>query len=470
MKHSKFFISTLLIVAVFATVLCLDTALASGTNVNITVNISSATNPYPLPEGKYTFNVDETRQNVKLPKGNTTGTSTFQVALKSSQANPEKVQLLGFPDANGTMAIASQSYDKDKKILNIQISRNIILFAQHLNPNISFSTLGTGSGRLNGIVFGLYDTNNSLLQKSTVISYYGLSNEMFSAVLPGQYTIKIESAPKNITENYDLSRTFKLVVADNGKTTMDGNGPLGVPSNNGAYLDGIKTPFQIWLSKLPTIEKKVSNDTSAENVFAKAVNASPGDVLEFQIERSIHADHNFELGFANAIKFTSKLNIEFTDKLPQGLSYIDNTLQIMENGNPSADFVGNYDKATRTITVTHNSTVNKITIPFDGNISIPADRKITILFNCTVDDDFNKEIINTAVGNGRKSSAKVIPEIKNTPTPSKSTPTPSKPSVTPVISTPKTGDTTNIEHYIAFVLLSLLVLFAVIGKKLKSIH
>lgn len=408
-------------------------------DLNFTMNISYATNPYSLPAGRYTFNIDGKMYSVSLGSGKTNGITSFNVAIPLATSNPKSIKLVSFPTASNTFEILEQSYDETTKTLEAKMSRNIYFLVHHLAKSIDFNNFMSADIHLKNIKLALYDENDRLLQKSVLKNdIYGKQNIIFYAVIPGSYTLKIDSAPKDIAENYDLSKTFKLVVKADGRTTIDGNGPLGIPSTQQAYLDGVKTPFHLWLSHIPTIDKKVSNFTRDKGAFSSAVNAKPGDELEFKITRTINADHNFVLSLPNFIRYSSKINIEFFDEIPKGLEYVDGSLKIIENDTVTKDFVGEYNSAEHKIVVKHNSEANNLELSFDTVTKAPADRTIEIIFRCKLLEGYIEKIINIAEGNGKKSSAEIIPEppvVTNTP------------QITAIPQIPKTGDNINIKLY-----------------------
>lgn len=438
-KTTKILICSLIIIAVFAFAneVCAET-------LNFTLKMSSATSGYRFSEGVFYFDVDGDDKTKRLSGWNSSSTKEFSISIDNTKMNPENIKLVDFPNGSGTFAILDQNYDTASKTLNVRVSRNVYIKLKHLVPGINFNNLAFFSDSdLNGLTLGLYGDNGKLVKQSQSAGDYG---QAFYAVEPGIYTIKIDSASKEITEKYDLSRTFKLEVKSDGKTTIDGNGPLGFQSQSNNYLDGVKMPFQIWLSSLPTIVKEVKNSADAGE-FAKAVNAKAGDEVEFKIKRTIKADHNYKLSYSPVV-FESKVEITFYDEIPKGLEYIDGTLKIMENGAEATDFTGNYDANTHRIVVKDKTKTNEIELPYDFQhpdkaITIPVDRTIEIIFKCKVLDGFGEELINNAIGNGKESLAKVIIRKKPSPTP------------LPKNNIPETGDASNIKLYAILAILGL---------------
>lgn len=452
-----------------ALVLCCVFIFAEAYAAEFKLSITSHTDPYVLRDPKFTLSVDGAiiRKDYTGEQTHTTGVYEREISVNAGSITDVKLVDIE-SDGFETFGISEQSWDGNT--LHVKLGRNIVVSAKTLESYGFMDMFDGKKGIVRGLTLGLYQ-DDALKYKTENFLYAGdIPCYRFLGIAPGKYKLKVLDAPEAIKEKLDLTRTFDFEIDKKGKATLDGKGPLGVISSNGVYIDGVKTPFAIWFSRIPSLDKLVSNLSGTHTLdftdpnpteFKKTVAIKPGDELKFRITREIGPDNNYSIELPGTLKYSSKIEIDFHDPIQKGLSFIEGSLQIFENGAPANDFNGTFDG--QKVVVTHTSKENKFVLDFNNPIKLPPKRTILIEFRCKVDDGVTDPIMNIAFGNGKESKV----EMKPVPTPTP-TPTPTIPSITPNIKIPQTGDEAHIELYLIFGLIAVLsVAFITVSRRKK---
>ncbi|MDY6073731.1 MAG: LPXTG cell wall anchor domain-containing protein [Eubacteriales bacterium] len=450
-----------------ALVLCCAFIFAEAYAAEFKLSITSHTDPYVLRDPKFILSVDGAIIRKAYTGTHTTGAYEREISVNAGSITDVKLVDIE-SDSYETFGISEQSWDGNT--LHVKLGRNITVSAKTLESYGFMDMFDGKKGIVKGLTLGLYQ-NDVLKYKTENFLYAGdIPSYRFLGIAPGKYKLKVLDASESIKEKLDLTRTFDFEIDKKGKATLDGKGPLGVTSSNDVYKDGVKTPFSIWFSRIPSLDKLVSNLSGTHTLdftdpnpteFKKTVAIKPGDELKFRITREIGPDNNYSIEFPGTLKYSSKIEIDFHDPIQKGLSFIEGSLQIFENGAPANDFNGTFDG--QKVVVTHTSKENKFVLDFNNPIKLPPKRTIQIEFRCKVDNGVTDPIMNIAFGNGKESKV----EMKPVPTPTP-TPTPTIPSITPNIKIPQTGDEAHIELYLIFGLIAVLsIAFITVSRRKK---
>lgn len=374
---------------------------------NLTVKVTLDTTMKMIMDQtqSYTFLVNGKEYEIPVTSptglGPVTFTATFHdVPFQEGQAEAE-VYLEKLPFClEENHSIIEQGYNPSTQKLNIVLGREVYIKVSDLKEGLIFETFGTNMV-IQHSKLALYDEQGTTrLQESTDAGEYGCK---FTKLKPGTYKVKVKSLPggeyKN--EDYDLDRFYTLTIADNGFPRLEiyqKDGSYHVVKANGAsesvlptdpLLNGSKSPLLLVIARKSKAQKRIIKD---EDALAK-LEVEKGDIVEYKITKTIHGDHNTVVEFGKYVNIGAKVNQSFTDVLSPDLELIE-PIQVNLDGEDTQEFVASYDRGTRTITVSDQSSVNVVHMDFSTKTKIPKDQTLEVTFKVKV-KEANKSIFNT---------------------------------------------------------------------------
>ena len=193
---------------------------------------------------------------------------------------------------------------------------------------------------------------------STITVEGGKNYYKFSSLPAGYYFVKNTAVPT------DGSYTqYMLELVENSVTKQKGN--------------------------VPTVEKKVKDNNTSDGTtsdWQDSADHDIGDTIEYKITGTLsdkYADYTY-------------YHYEFTDEISKGLTYTQNSVKVLVDGDTTKDITSYFDISCTASTKTTNPNGNVLSIKAKGNDLkaqdatnkwISATSKIVVLYNCTLNTD-----------------------------------------------------------------------------------
>lgn len=389
-------------------------------NLNIHAVVNTLSDKFDLKNGPLSVEIGKasykaTPENIKR-NGNTI---TFDLKIKDVVlGSKEKLDELS-PAVETSLlestlskwqfyySMGIQKYDNDSKTLTMNMGRKIYFNISDIKEDVNYNEFAV-KHLVDGFTLTLYDENDNKIMDSVRaynVSAYANQN-LLSGVSPGTYYLKITKAPGGY-QDYDLSYKYKLTVDETGLPKLEIYTSKGYQLSNpygqengvataGHYIyQGVKTPFLILIGKNYQPEKSIENST-IENSKTQTM-VEKDDEVEFKIDKKISKDHNVALNFQKYVDIGTKTDQGFSDQLDKRLEYVEGSLKVLLDGNPTEEFKATYDKGNHEVIVKDNTSVNIVNFDFNTPIKLGKDKQLSVKFKVKVKSD-EKSIFNT-VGN-----------------------------------------------------------------------
>ena len=334
----------------------------------------------------------------------------------------EDVKVSKLPDSMEYFyKIVDQQYDRDKDELRVKLGRNIAIIISDAKDGVKYDNFAIAHHE-SGFSFNIFDAKGEkLLGESKNANVLGLGNvNFFYGLLPGDYIVRIDKIPDKF-KDFDTSRDYKLHIAKDGKPTMEIYQEQGYAYANpyggidgrfddsvrGKIISGTKTPFLLLINKKSQDKKVIIDNENKTELYQTQKNI--GDEVEYKITRSISPDHNFVFRYDKYVNVGAKTDLSFEDALDKRLEYIDRSLYIKVDGNPSDEFEAEFDKNANKIVVQDKSKTDLVKFDFNTATKLPANKTLEVGFRAKV-KNFGKE--NQSIYNSFGTTTEITPNIE----------------------------------------------------------
>lgn len=334
----------------------------------------------------------------------------------------EDVKVSKLPDSMEYFyKIVDQQYDRDKDELRVKLGRNIAIIISDAKDGVKYDNFAIAHHE-SGFSFNIFDAKGEkLLGESKNANVLGLGNvNFFYGLLPGDYIVRIDKIPDKF-KDFDTSRDYKLHIAKDGKPTMEiyqeqgyvyanpygGTDGRFDDSVRGKIISGTKTPFLLLINKKSQDKKVIIDNENKTELYQTQKNI--GDEVEYKITRSISPDHNFVFRYDKYVNVGAKTDLSFEDSLDKRLEYIDRSLYIKVDGNPSDEFEAEFDKNANKIVVQDKSKTDLVKFDFNTATKLPANKTLEVGFRAKV-KNFGKE--NQSIYNSFGTTTEITPNIE----------------------------------------------------------
>ncbi|MDE1564932.1 MAG: isopeptide-forming domain-containing fimbrial protein [Actinotignum sanguinis] len=351
-----------------------------GKNARWAFEVNGRANPHAAPQlaipaGRGDFTTDITVPN--LPEG-------------------ARLSLPELPEAYPYYAIAKQSYDPATSTLRVTLSKRVYFTVSDIEK-VTFGEFGVRHAK-SGFELGLYNTAGELVDTS-VEEPDMAPRYLFTKVLPGDYQVRIISAPERFKSGFDLERAQHFRLTETGRlqvlgltsSSPDAETWINPDGGNDARFDntpeatallGFKTPLRMFIPKAPSFTKTIVQKQPQAEV--KRSHASLGDAVEFKIAGKIPGDHRLIMKYGKYVDFGIKNNVTLVDELDERFAYVEGSAQVREDGEATANYAVRYDPETRRVILEDRDAAHVTNFDFTTRTSYRPEKNVEVTFRAQV--------------------------------------------------------------------------------------
>ncbi|MGJ9479817.1 isopeptide-forming domain-containing fimbrial protein [Actinotignum sp. GS-2025b] len=328
-----------------------------------------------IPAGRGDFTTDITVPN--LPEG-------------------ARLSLPELPEAYPYYAIAKQSYDPATSTLRVTLSKRVYFTVSDIEK-VTYGDFGVRHAK-SGFELGLYNAAGELVDTS--VEEPGMAPRyLFTKVVPGDYQVRIISAPERFKSGFDLERAQHFRLTETGRlqvlglTSSSPDAETWINPDGGSdtrfdntpeatALLGFKTPLRMFIPKAPSFTKTIVQQQPQAEV--KRSHASLGDAVEFKIAGKIPGDHRLIMKYDKYVDFGIKNTVTVVDELDERLAYVEGSAQVREDGKATTNYAVRYDPQTRRVILEDNDAAHVTNFDFTTRTSYRPEKNLEVTFRAKV--------------------------------------------------------------------------------------
>lgn len=381
--------------------------------------------PYTISDGDELelLMPDGTVNKVKLSAFNGRGEADYNYKLLTIKEGAIKLKELP-RSLRSYYGIIKQEFDPKTETLRVKLGKRIGIVVLQPQADVNYSNWIPKS-IISGVALNLADEKGTIIQSGQKrVNMYGWEvNDVFVSQA-GTYWIQITAI--NERNDLDITRKYQLQIKENGRPylqTYNGReyalaNPLGAEEGTIAddkpytiNLLGSKTLYYILLGHKAEFSKNVVDKT--KNRLLQTQQVKNGDTVTFNLKMLIPSDHNILLHSGKYTKLGNKNDLSFADNLDPRLRFVEGSLHLTVNGQPTDAFIATYDAQKHAIVLQDRSKTSTADFDFNNNIKLPPKATLELSFTTKVNWTSNSpkgNIINELAG--EKVILKPVKDIK----------------------------------------------------------
>lgn len=354
---------------------------------------------------------DGTVNKVKLSAFNGRGEADYNYKLLTIKEGAIKLKELP-RSLRSYYGIIKQEFDPKNETLRVKLGKRIGIVVLQPQADVNYNNWIPKS-IISGVALNLADEKGTIIQSGQKrVNMYGWeANDVFVSQA-GTYWIQITAI--NGRNDLDITRKYQLQIKENGRPylqTYNGReyalaNPLGAEEGTIAddkpytiNLLGSKTLYYILLGHKAEFSKNVVDKT--KNRLLKTQQVKNGDTVTFNLKMLIPSDHNILLHSGKYTKLGNKNDLSFADNLDPRLRFVEGSLHLTVNGQPTDAFIATYDAQKHAIVLQDRSKTSTADFDFNNNIKLPPKATLELSFTTKVNWTSNSpkgNIINELAG------------------------------------------------------------------------
>lgn len=337
---------------------------------------------------------DGTVNKVKLSAFNGRGEADYNYKLLTIKEGAIKLKELP-RSLRSYYGIIKQEFDPKTETLRVKLGKRIGIVVLQPQADVNYSNWIPKS-IISGVALNLADEKGTIIQSGQKrVNMYGLEvNDVFVSQA-GTYWIQITAI--NGRNDLDITRKYQLQIKENGRPylqTYNGReyalaNPFGAEdgtiADDNSYtinLLGSKTLYYILLGHKAEFAKNVVDKT--KNQLLQTQQVKNGDTVTFNLKMLIPSDHNILLHSGKYAKLGNKNDLSFADNLDPRLRFIEGSLHLTVNGQPTDAFIATYDTQKHAIVLQDKSKTYTADFDFNNNIKLPPKATLELSFTTKV--------------------------------------------------------------------------------------
>lgn len=337
---------------------------------------------------------DGTVNKVKLSAFNGRGEADYNYKLLTIKEGAIKLKELP-RSLRSYYGIIKQEFDPKTETLRVKLGKRIGIVVLQPQADVNYSNWIPKS-IISGVALNLADEKGTIIQSGQKrVNMYGWEvNDVFVSQA-GTYWIQITAI--NERNDLDITRKYQLQIKENGRPylqTYNGReyalaNPLGAEEGTIAddkpytiNLLGSKTLYYILLGHKAEFSKNVVDKT--KNRLLQTQQVKNGDTVTFNLKMLIPSDHNILLHSGKYTKLGNKNDLSFADNLDPRLRFVEGSLHLTVNGQPTDAFIATYDAQKHAIVLQDRSKTSTADFDFNNNIKLPPKATLELSFTTKV--------------------------------------------------------------------------------------
>lgn len=337
---------------------------------------------------------DGTVNKVKLSAFNGRGEADYNYKLLTIKEGAIKLKELP-RSLRSYYGIIKQEFDPKTETLRVKLGKRIGIVVLQPQADVNYSNWIPKS-IISGVALNLADEKGTIIQSGQKrVNMYGWeANDVFVSQA-GTYWIQITAI--NGRNDLDITRKYQLQIKESGRPylqTYNGReyalaNPLGAEEGTIAddkpytiNLLGSKTLYYILLGHKAEFSKNVVDKT--KNRLLKTQQVKNGDTVTFNLKMLIPSDHNILLHSGKYTKLGNKNDLSFADNLDPRLRFVEGSLHLTVNGQPTDAFIATYDAQKHAIVLQDRSKTSTADFDFNNNIKLPPKATLELSFTTKV--------------------------------------------------------------------------------------
>lgn len=350
-----------------------------GKNARWAFEVNGRANPnaapqLAIPAGRGDFTTDITVPNI--PEG-------------------ARLSLPELPESYPYYSIAKQSFDPTTSTLRVTLGKRVYFTVSDIE-GVTFGNFGVRHAK-SGFELGLYNMAGELVDTS-VEEPDMAPRYLFTKVLPGEYRVRIMSAPERFKSGFDLERAQHFRLTEAGRlqvlgltsTSPDAETWINPDGGSDARFDntpeatallGFKTPLRMFIPKAPSFTKTIVQQPQAE---VKRSHAGIGDTVEFKIAGKIPGDHRLIMKYGKYVDIGMKNNVTLVDELDERLTYVEGSAKVREDGKATVNYAVRYDPETRRVILEDHDAAHVANFDFTTPIAYRPEKNVEVTFRAQV--------------------------------------------------------------------------------------
>lgn len=352
--------------------------------------------PYTISDGDELelLMPDGTVNKVKLSAFNGRGEADYNYKLLTIKEGAIKLKELP-RSLRSYYGIIKQEFDPKNETLRVKLGKRIGIVVLQPQADVNYNNWIPKS-IISGVALNLADEKGTIIQSGQKrVNMYGWeANDVFVSQA-GTYWIQITAI--NGRNDLDITRKYQLQIKENGRPylqTYNGReyalaNPLGAEEGTIAddkpytiNLLGSKTLYYILLGHKAEFSKNVVDKT--KNRLLKTQQVKNGDTVTFNLKMLIPSDHNILLHSGKYTKLGNKNDLSFADNLDPRLRFVEGSLHLTVNGQPTDAFIATYDAQKHAIVLQDRSKTSTADFDFNNNIKLPPKATLELSFTTKV--------------------------------------------------------------------------------------
>lgn len=369
--------------------------------------------PYAISDGDELelLMPDGTVNKVKLSAFNGRGEADYNYKLLTIKEGAIKLKELP-RSLRSYYGIIKQEFDPKTETLRVKLGKRIGIVVLQPQADVNYNNWIPKS-IISGVALNLADEKGNIIQSGQKrVNMYGWeANDVFVSQA-GTYWIQITAI--NGRNDLDITRKYQLQIKENGRPylqTYNGQeyalaNPLGAEdgtiADDNSYtinLLGSKTLYYILPGHKAEFAKNVVDKTN--NQLLQTQQVKNGDTVTFNLKMLIPSDHNILLHSGKYAKLGNKNDLSFADNLDPRLRFVEGSLHLTVNGQPTDDFIATYNAQKHAILLQDKSKTYTADFDFNNNIKLPPKATLELSFMTKVNWTSNSpkgNIINELAG------------------------------------------------------------------------
>ena len=337
---------------------------------------------------------DGTVNKVKLSAFNGRGEADYNYKLLTIKEGAIKLKELP-RSLRSYYGIIKQEFDPKTETLRVKLGKRIGIVVLQPQADVNYSNWIPKS-IISGVALNLADEKGTIIQSGQKrVNMYGWeANDVFVSQA-GTYWIQITAI--NGRNDLDITRKYQLQIKENGRPylqTYNGReyalaNPLGAEEGTIAddkpytiNLLGSKTLYYILPGHKAEFAKNVVDKT--KNQLLQTQQVKNGDTVTFNLKMLIPSDHNILLHSGKYTKLGNKNDLSFADNLDPRLRFVEGSLHLTVNGQPTDAFIATYDTQKHAIVLQDKSKTYTADFDFNNNIKLPPKATLELSFTTKV--------------------------------------------------------------------------------------